>query len=373
METCFAPAKRTDRRKFKNQIFDISHSPIMDTLLKTMSGLMIVLNEDRQIVALNHAFLEAVGVADVQETLGLRLGETLHCVNAQQEPNGCGTTPCCVTCGAVIATMAAIRDDKTDEQICVLTSEKDGVKNDICLMIRAQAITLENNRWILIFAQDITQQQFWANMERVFFHDINNMLTSLLGNIELLSMEMPGNKDVEQIKDVTERLHNEIKIQKTLIHYKDAKSLLRKTKASVNDIKKELALIIHGHESLKGKQVKESWPDKDIKIYTDIFMVSKILGNMVINALEATENGGLVQITEKAGPRHIIWEVWNKSFIPPDIQKRIFQRHFSTKSDMGRGIGTFSMKLIGEDHLKGKVSFKSSSDQGTIFTFKLPR
>lgn len=48
METYFAPAPRTERRKFVNQVESISHNPIMDTLLKTASGLLLVLNEDRQ-------------------------------------------------------------------------------------------------------------------------------------------------------------------------------------------------------------------------------------------------------------------------------------------------------------------------------------
>ena len=373
MDTYFAPAKRTNRRKFKNQLFDISLSPLVDTLLKTMAGLMVVLNEDRQIVALNHAFLENIGVTDAEEVLGLRLGESLNCIHAQKDPSGCGTTPYCPSCGAAIAMMATIKDNKTNEQICALTTERDGVKNDICLLIRAQSLVVEDNRWILIFAQDITQQQFWANMERAFFHDINNILTSLIGNCQILSMDMPDNKEVKQIENASERLSNEIKIQKSLSQYKDVRSFLRKVNTSVNDLKNELNLIVSGHKSSKGKHIEELWPDDNLNIYTDIFLVSRILGNMIINALEATEKGGLVKISTMVEPGYIKWEVWNKSFIPKDIQKRIFQRHFSTKSDIGRGVGTFSMKLLGEEHLKGKVAFKSFLKKGTTFTFQLPR
>ena len=64
MDTYFAPAERTEKRKFKDQIETISYSPVMNTLLKTMSGLLVVLNEDRQIVALNNAFLDAIGIKD---------------------------------------------------------------------------------------------------------------------------------------------------------------------------------------------------------------------------------------------------------------------------------------------------------------------
>ena len=79
------------------------------------------------------------------------------------------------------------------------------------------------------------------------------------------------------------------------------------------------------------------------------------------------------RITTRVELEHIIWEIWNNGFIPADVQKRVFQRHFSTKATFGRGLGTFSMKLFGEHYLKGKVSFDSSESNGTTFRFRLPR
>jgi sensor histidine kinase regulating citrate/malate metabolism len=50
---------------------------------------------------------------------------------------------------------------------------------------------------------------------------------------------------------------------------------------------------------------------------------------------------------------------------------QIFQRSFSTKG-AGRGLGTYSIKLLGERYLHGTVSFASSAEQGTIFQISLP-
>jgi sensor histidine kinase regulating citrate/malate metabolism len=52
---------------------------------------------------------------------------------------------------------------------------------------------------------------------------------------------------------------------------------------------------------------------------------------------------------------------------------RIFQRNYSTKSDSGRGLGTYSMKLFGETYLGGKVDFTSSESEGTTFHLRLPK
>ena len=44
----------------------------------------------------------------------------------------------------------------------------------------------------------------------------------------------------------------------------------------------------------------------------------------------------------------------------------------SARRGDGRGLGTYSMKMFGEKVLKGRVSFSSSPEEGTIFRFSLP-
>ena len=64
-------------------------------------------------------------------------------------------------------------------------------------------------------------------------------------------------------------------------------------------------------------------------------------------------------------------EVCNKRLIPQDNIRRIFHRSFSTKGE-NRGLGTYSVKLLAEKYLKGKVSVVSTEETGTIFTLELP-
>jgi sensor histidine kinase regulating citrate/malate metabolism len=68
----------------------------------------------------------------------------------------------------------------------------------------------------------------------------------------------------------------------------------------------------------------------------------------------------------------LFFHVWNDGEIQAQYVNRIFQRNFSTKSQDGRGIGTFSIKLFGEKILGGKVYFTTSAEKGTQFTFALP-
>jgi signal transduction histidine kinase len=49
------------------------------------------------------------------------------------------------------------------------------------------------------------------------------------------------------------------------------------------------------------------------------------------------------------------------------------ERSFSTKGGRGRGLGTYSVRLLTERHLGGQVDFRSVPEEGTTFFVRLPR
>jgi hypothetical protein len=97
----------------------------------------------------------------------------------------------------------------------------------------------------------------------------------------------------------------------------------------------------------------------------------RILLNMAKNAAEATPDGGSIEVICRKGDEIASFSIHNKGIIPDDIRLQIFQRSFSTKG-YGRGLGTYSMKLFGENYLKGRVYFTSDEKEGTIFTVEVP-
>ena len=69
----------------------------------------------------------------------------------------------------------------------------------------------------------------------------------------------------------------------------------------------------------------------------------------------------------------MVFSVHNPGVMPDEVQLQIFQRSFSTKAATGRGIGTHSMRLLGERYLGGEVTFVSQEPEGTVFRLSLPR
>ena len=54
-----------------------------------------------------------------------------------------------------------------------------------------------------------------------------------------------------------------------------------------------------------------------------------------------------------------------------DVRLQLFTRYFSTK-EAGRGLGTYSARLLTEEYLGGALSFRSEPGEGTTFSVQLP-
>jgi len=359
--------------KLHEEIREISENPIITGLLNSMCGMMAVLNEERQVVALNDKFLKMLGLEDANELMGLRLGEVMKCVHADEQPAGCSSTKYCQTCGAAISVVTTLAQDVPAERFCALTAKREGKLVDISLLVKSQPLKIESRNFVLLFIQDITLDQRRAAFERAFYHDINNMLNGLVQASELL--DEAGDAEIREIIISSAlKLQQEIAIQRQL-SFGDSGNCNYSSLWSTLPLKKiflDLERFYSTHSSLEEKHLKFELSMPDLEITTDFAALSRVLINMINNGLEATEKGGEVKLWVDKEGDELSFNVWNNAFIPFLIAQRIFQRNFSTKSQVGRGTGTYTMKLFGEEVLGGKVSFTSSREEGTVFTLKLP-
>lgn len=110
-------------------------------------------------------------------------------------------------------------------------------------------------------------------------------------------------------------------------------------------------------------------------IRIDANMLKQILLNIIMNALQAMEQGGgkLLVETASAGSDGVcIIIVDNGPGIPAGSLERIFDRYFTTKGpDEGTGLGLFVTKKLVES-MGGDIEVASESGRGTTFTVTLP-
>ena len=111
---------------------------------------------------------------------------------------------------------------------------------------------------------------------------------------------------------------------------------------------------------------------QSILFRTDAALLGRVLLNLLKNALEAGGADTTVTATcTGQSPNRVRFSVHNDGVMPEYVRAHVFQRSFSTKGP-GRGLGTYSMKLLGERYLGGKVSFTTGAEAGTVFSIRLP-
>ena len=96
-----------------------------------------------------------------------------------------------------------------------------------------------------------------------------------------------------------------------------------------------------------------------------------VVWNLLKNAIEASSRGGSVTLEAEDFPGEIALRVRDAgSGIPPELQAKVFDAHFSTKSG-GRGLG-LSLVRNELERVGGEVTIETSGATGTVLLVRLP-
>lgn len=374
MRTSFATAERSSSSELEKQIRLITQHPVFDSMTCAFNGIFAVCNEFRQILSVNHELLELLGINDASQVLGLRPGEALSCIHAHRCEGGCGTSEYCSTCGAAIAMVSSLATDKPAEDICAISVNSIREKDDFFFKVKATPIKIESERFLILTMQNITQLQKLQALERVFLHDVANIASAISGLSEFATQCEPDDMPLllRALGSTSTRLISEIRLQRMLATAISENYHLQEGLVSLREIFEESVDMISGHPSIAGRKLRkpEILPEK--KFTTDKILLLKVLQNMLINAFEATDNGRAVRFWVDCGKADFTFCVWNHQAVAANMRGRIFQRNYTTKNEPGHGLGTYSMKIFGENLLKGRISYETSEANGTVFRFFLP-
>lgn len=372
--TFFARAKRTSPERLAELSEFALEDPIIRVVLDSVGGMVIILDSNRQILAANEDLLRALRLPTSDDLVGRRPGEALGCLNASEAPSGCGTSEKCRYCGAVLSMLATQHDGLVHDDECYLTMKQDGQLKSLEFKVRSSPLDLADEQILVLVLQDISAHKRRDVLERLFFHDIFNTLSGLVGFGEILRTSGAG-VAAQKILSITSVLTQEIQAHRLLVEAEQGRLALEITGRRVADIFEQLRDVFRGYPNLGDRLVgiEEISEQKNFAIWCDQRLLSRVLTNMVKNGLEATAPGGVVHVWAERKPKGLSFYVDNEGYIPEEVRSQIFKRTFSTKGEPGRGLGTYSMKLFGEQYLQGKVWFTSSPEYGTRFCLDLPQ
>jgi signal transduction histidine kinase len=311
-----------------------------------------------------------------EEFIGSRPGELLGCLFSKESPQGCGSGAHCTVCGALRAILLCHDEGGQSVQECqiVLGGAEEGALD---LEVTATSAVLDGEPYILVVFKDVSSEKRRSVLERLFFHDLLNTVGGIHGLAQLLSSETPSLPERDQecrqwLRKLSEQLIDEIIHQRKLLSAERGDFTPEIGIVETGNLLREVQALYSGHDICIGKSLVLG----DVcssSILSDRQILRRILGNLVKNALEASERGSTVTISCTENDHDITFLVNNPGIMPREVQLQLFRRSFSTKGEVGRGIGTYSVKLFGERYLKGKVAFESSERDGTTFSFSLPK
>jgi two-component system nitrogen regulation sensor histidine kinase NtrY len=110
--------------------------------------------------------------------------------------------------------------------------------------------------------------------------------------------------------------------------------------------------------------------DTDIELLVDPEQIRRAVGNLLKNAVEATECGE-VRVSARRAPHRVVIEVADPGRGVPDADKeKLFLPYFSTKG-RGTGLGLAIVHRIVNDH-DGRISVHDNYPRGTRFEIELP-
>lgn len=364
LPTRFAPAERAPRELVERQSALFSGAVLTTEVLEAMPEVVTVLNGHRQIVYANRKLLHLLGITQLGAVLGQRPGEVLNCLHAVESDGGCGTTEFCSTCGAVKAILAS-QAGHANEQECRI-SQQNGDSLD--LRVHATPLDVQGEKFTIFSLSDISGEKRRRVLERVFFHDLLNTAGGIMGFAELIKMSPPEDvlEYTDSIHEVATTLVEEIRAQKTLVAAETNELSVYPEAVSAQQMLQEVMDSYKAHEVAQGKALVLDANCPGVELMTDKTLLKRVLGNLVKNALEASPAGGTVSASCRADANGVEFAVHNVAVMPRNVQLQVFQRSFSTKG-AGRGVGTYSIKLLTERYLKGKVRFTSAEGEGTTF------
>lgn len=376
LETKFAPACRATEEVLVTQTNQIQQIPMLDSMFSTVPNAVLILNDERQIIYANLAFRQMLGISDLQQILGMRPGEAVNCIHANETEGGCGTTEACSQCGAALAILKAQKGMADVQECRILTNSQDESLTALDLRVWATPNEFGDETYTVFSLADISDEKRRRVLERIFFHDIINTAGAIQGLVDMYI----ATDDPEELRDsgintmlaqASTQLVDEIQAQSQLMAAESGELTVKPTTFETKTLLHQLVDVYRNHMVAEDRLICVAPDVSAVTLSSDRALLGRVIGNMIKNALEASSPGETVTVGCEHYFDYVRFWVHNPKVMPKHVQLQVFQRSFSTKGD-GRGLGTYSMKLLTENYLQGRISFESKPDEGTTFMSTYP-
>src|SRR5262245_1301074 len=198
-------------------------------------------------------------------------------------------------------------------------------------------------------------------------HEVGNPLAAISSLVQMLHRRPNDDYTRERLQMVDDQLR---RIQGTLRELVDFSrpAATQKTMCDVHELIDAALSIAKYYKRTKGKKIVTAYAERlpALRVVRD--QVVQVFLNLILNAMDATQEGGTIEIATALAAGWIEVSVRDDGHgISAENQSRVFQPYFTTK-DTGTGLGLFVCKHIIEQTIDGRIELSETSPAGTKFT-----
>jgi PAS domain S-box-containing protein len=220
-----------------------------------------------------------------------------------------------------------------------------------------------------------------GRMAATVAHEINNPLEAVTNLVYLAKRDLSKSDRVAGYLELAGRELDRVAhiTRQTLGFYRDTSSSV---KLNVTETLDDLLLLYEKRFESRHITVIKQY-DKDLEITALAGEIRQAFSNLITNAIDAMPDGGklILRVAKSQawsgshlhGARITVLDTG--SGIEPRHRKNIFQPFFTTKADVGTGLGLWITRGIVEKH-RGSIRMKSRTEEqshGTAFSIFLPK
>jgi two-component system, NtrC family, nitrogen regulation sensor histidine kinase NtrY len=216
----------------------------------------------------------------------------------------------------------------------------------------------------------------WRDIARQVAHEIKNPLTPMKLNIQYLQQAILANRpEIDKLAS---------KVAGVLIEQIENLNIIASEFSNFAKMPDAFPENVNIHEALqtlvdlfqKNNNVRLELcsPDKSLSAYIDKSYFIRIFTNLLQNAIQSIdeEEQGYIKVTYEQNEQNIVIIIEdNGSGIPKELQDKLFQPYFTTKSS-GTGLGLPMTKNLIENS-DGAIWFKTEEGGGSQFFVRLPK
>jgi len=234
----------------------------------------------------------------------------------------------------------------------------------------------ELNREKTQFEGQLADYEKFAALARLALgaaHEINNPLLGILSHLEL---ELRAASDSEQRAEIEQCIAGAKRISGTLrglVNYARPGPLML-SKISLYRLVADTMGFLEGQPILRDKRLENLVPTDLPFLRADANQLSQVLMNLLLNAAEATPEGGRITVSASklTFVDSIEIQVSDTGIgIPPDVLPHVFEPFFTTKRGKGTGLGLSISQTYIRSH-NGEIRVASALNHGTTITITLP-